>query len=102
MKNKIPVIAYWTLLGVVAVVGLAAIAVRVLQGMSVTNLTSLIPWGLWVAFYIYFIGLSAGSFLISTMIYVFGIRRFEPIGRMALFSAFIALSAGLVFILLDL
>jgi len=94
--------AYWTLLSVVALVGLAAIALRVVQGMSVTNLTSLIPWGLWVAFYIYFIGLSAGSFLISTMIYVFGLKRFEPIGRIALFSAFVALSTGLVFILLDL
>lgn len=102
MKNKNSVIAYWTLLSVVALVGLAAIALRVFQGMSVTNLTSLIPWGLWVAFYIYFIGLSAGSFLISTMIYVFDIKRFEPIGRIALFSAFVALSTGLVFILLDL
>jgi molybdopterin-containing oxidoreductase family membrane subunit len=36
------------------------------------------------------------------MIYVFGLKRFEPIGRLALFTAFIALSTGLVFILLDL
>lgn len=102
MKNKSLTLAYWTLLGIVAVVGIAAIYVRVVQGLRVTNLTSLVPWGLWVAFYIYFIGLSAGSFLISTMIYVFGLKRFEPIGRIALWTAFIALSTGLVFILLDL
>ena len=92
MKNKTLTLAYWSLLGVVVVVGIAAIYVRVVQGLRVTNLTSLVPWGLWVAFYIYFIGLSAGSFLISTMIYVFGLKRFEPIGRTALFAAFIALS----------
>jgi molybdopterin-containing oxidoreductase family membrane subunit len=102
MKNKSLPLAYWTLLGVIAAVGVAAIYVRSLLGLKVTNLTSLVPWGLWVAFYIYFIGLSAGSFLISTMIYVFGLKRFEPIGRLALFAAFIALSTGLVFILLDL
>jgi molybdopterin-containing oxidoreductase family membrane subunit len=102
MRNKILPLAYWSLLGVVAVVGMAALYVRIMQGLKVTNLTSLVPWGLWVVFYIYFIGLSAGSFLISTMIYVFGLKRFEPIGRIALFAAFIALSIGLVFIWLDL
>ncbi len=102
MRNKTLSLAYWTLLGVVAVVGMAALYVRITQGLKVTNLTSLVPWGLWVAFYIYFIGLSAGSFLISTMIYVFGLKRFEPIGRIALFAAFIALSTGLIFIWIDL
>src|SRR4030067_666036 len=102
MRDKILILAYWTLLGVVVVVGIAATYIRTVQGLQVTNLNSLVPWGLWVAFYIYFIGLSAGSFLISTMIYVFGLKRFEPIGRIALFAAFIALSTGLVFILIDL
>lgn len=100
--NRSVVMAYWAVLAVVALVGVAAIAVRSTQGLRVTNLTSLVPWGLWVAFYIYFIGLSAGSFLISTLIYVFGIKRFEPVGRLALFVAFIAMLTGLAFILLDL
>jgi len=100
--NRTVIIAYWALLAVVALVGVAAIAVRTSQGLRVTNLTSLVPWGLWVAFYIYFIGLSAGSFLISTLIYVFGVKRFEPVGRLAIFVAFIAMLTGLLFILLDL
>lgn len=101
-SNRTVAIAYWALLTVVALVGVTAIAVRTSQGLRVTNLTSLVPWGLWVAFYIYFIGLSAGSFLISTLIYVFGIKRFEPVGRLAIFVAFIAMLTGLLFILLDL
>ena len=32
-----------------------------------TNYGSLVPWGLWVSAYIYFIGLSAGSFLVCCM-----------------------------------
>lgn len=102
MKQRSFVIAYWVTLIVLAALGLWAIYLRVVIGMKSTNLTSLVPWGLWVAFYIYFIGLSAGAFLVSTMIYVFGMHRFEAIGRTALFTAFITLVTGLGFILLDL
>ena len=102
MKQRSLVIAYWATLILLALLGLWAIYLRTVVGLRVTNLTSLVPWGLWVAFYIYFIGLSAGAFLVSTMIYVFGLHRFEAIGRMALFTAFVALVTGLGFILLDL
>ncbi|GAB4534730.1 MAG: hypothetical protein Fur0018_24710 [Anaerolineales bacterium] len=100
-KNLYPKLA-WGLVLLVTVVGLGAIGLRVAYGLRVTNLNYLVPWGLWVAFYIYFIGLSAGSFLMSTMVYVFGFKKLEPIGRVALFSALIALIAGMNFVLLDL
>ncbi|RMF05078.1 MAG: molybdopterin oxidoreductase [Chloroflexi bacterium] len=100
--KRILTIAAWSVLLAATGVGLAAVAIRVVQGLGVTNLNYIVPWGVWVAFYIYFIGLSAGSFLLSTMIYVFGFKKLEPIGRLALFSALIALIAGLNFVLLDL
>ncbi|NOZ22506.1 MAG: polysulfide reductase NrfD [Planctomycetes bacterium] len=67
-----------------------------------TNLTQLVPWGLGVTMYIYFIGLSAGSFLISSLIYVFKVKRFEEAGRVAVFQAIICLMVGGGCILLDL
>ncbi|HUP15650.1 MAG TPA: NrfD/PsrC family molybdoenzyme membrane anchor subunit [Acidimicrobiia bacterium] len=76
--------------------------VRLTQGHLDANYGSLIPWGLWVASYIYFIGLSAGSFLISALVYVFGIKRFEAIGRIALFTALITLLLALLSIWADL
>jgi Ni/Fe-hydrogenase subunit HybB-like protein len=63
---------------------------------------NLIPWGLWVAAYIYFIGLSAGSFLISSLVYVFNIQRFERIGRLAVFTAVVTLFLALLSIWADL
>jgi len=63
---------------------------------------SLVPWGLWVAMYIYFIGLSAGAFLVSSLVYVFQIKRFEKIGRLALFSALVTLVLALLSISADL
>ncbi|MBI2915093.1 MAG: polysulfide reductase NrfD [Firmicutes bacterium] len=92
---------YWAVLLAAAVVGLWALGVRTTQGLRVTNLGSIIPWGLWVAFYIYFIGLSAGSFLLSTLVYVFGVKKYERVGKTAVFTAFVSLVAGLLFVLID-
>ncbi|RME48634.1 MAG: molybdopterin oxidoreductase [Chloroflexi bacterium] len=100
--KRILVILVWIAILAITLVGLGAVVIRAINGLGVTNLNYIVPWGLWVAFYIYFIGLSAGSFLLSTMVYVFGVKRFEPVGRIALFSALMALIAGLLFVLLDL
>lgn len=93
---------YYSVLGLVTLIGLLAVTVRLVEGMRVTALTSYVPWGLWVSFYIYFIGLSAGSFLLSTLIYVFGMHQFERVGRLALLSALFALLAGVLFVWIDL
>ncbi|HLG42249.1 MAG TPA: NrfD/PsrC family molybdoenzyme membrane anchor subunit [Planctomycetota bacterium] len=92
----------WTALVSVTAAGLAAIVVRLWEGLGVTNMTQHVPWGLWIALYIYLIGLSAGSFLLSTLVYVFGVRRFEPVGPLALLQALICMLLAIVLILLDL
>ena len=59
-------------------------------------------WGLWVAAYIYFIGLSAGSFLVSSLVYVFNFKKFERIGKLAVFTALVTLLMALLSIWADL
>lgn len=93
---------YYLFLLILTVVGFWALGTRFMNGMSVTNLSSYFSWGLWVVFYIFFIGLSAGSFLLSTMIYVFKMHALEKVGRLSLLSALFALVAGLMFVLIDL
>lgn len=75
---------------------------RLINGLSVTDLTSQMPWGAWVAFYIFFVGLSAGAFILSSLVYVFGMVQFERIGRAALASAVVSMGVALVFIGFDL
>ena len=75
---------------------------RLINGVAVTDLTSQMPWGAWVAFYIFFVGLSAGAFLLSSLIYVFGMHQYEKIGRAALLSAIVCMGVALAFIGLDL
>lgn len=82
--------------------GLIGLANRALYGHELANYGSYVPWGLWVAQYIYFVGLSAGAFLLSSLIYVFGLKRLEPIGKLALFTALVTLVCALLVIWLDL
>ena len=82
-------------------VGLVGVVQRLLTGHELANYTSNIPWGLWIAAYVYLVGLSAGSFLLSSLIYVFGLRKLEPIGKLALFTALVSLLAALLTVWFD-
>ncbi|GIW13282.1 MAG: hypothetical protein KatS3mg062_0721 [Tepidiforma sp.] len=95
-------LGFWTLGIVLILVGSWAWIDRWINGDRHTNYGSIVPWGLWVAAYIYFIGLSAGSFLVSSLVYVFNIKRFESVGRLALYSAVVTLILALLSISADL
>jgi protein NrfD len=92
----------WLLAIVGFVVGAYGLYNRVANGHLDVSYGSYIPWGLWVAAYIYLVGVSAGAFLISTLVYAFGIQRLEKIGKLALFTAVITLGISLFSIWLDL
>jgi len=93
---------FLVLLSIATLFGIWGYYLRIIGGDELSNLTSILPWGLWVASYIYFIGLSAGGFLISSLIYVFGMKKFEAAGRIALAQAAICLVIALLLILTDL
>lgn len=87
---------------VLAVLGIQGLLGRLLQGHHLASYGSYVTWGLWVAAYIYFIGLSAGAFLLSSLIYVGGMKRFERIGVLALFVSAVTLVMALLSIWFDL
>lgn len=87
---------------IIALFGLAGLIERLLFGHQLAGYSSYIPWGLWVAAYIYFIGLSAGAFLLSSMVYVFGVRQLERIAKLSLYTATVTLAMALLSILFDL
>ena len=101
MKKSIKLLV-WLIAVIGFGVGLYGMFLRFTTGHRLADYGSYIPWGLWVAFYIYFIGLSAGSFLLSTLVYVVKIERLEKIGKLALFTAFGCLVAALLSIWMDL
>lgn len=55
-----------------------------------------------IAFYFYLTGVSAASFIISTLAYVFGMERFKAVGRIGAVVAPIVLSIAPLFLMIDL
>ncbi len=68
---------------------------------AVTNLSDRFPWGLWVGFDVLCgVGLAAGGFTITTAVYVFNLKRFQPIVRPTVLTAFlgyILVAVGLMY-----
>jgi Ni/Fe-hydrogenase subunit HybB-like protein len=79
------------------------VAVRRFSGGlgATTNLSDRFPWGLWVSFDILCgVALAAGGFLTAGSVYVFGLKRFYPVLRPAVLTAFlgyILVTGGLFF-----
>jgi molybdopterin-containing oxidoreductase family membrane subunit len=92
---------FWGLSVVMLALGLVGAYDRILYGHLHANYGNIVTWGLWVAAYVYFIGLSAGSFLISSLVYVFNVKRYERVGRLALFTAVVTLLLALLSIVVD-
>jgi Ni/Fe-hydrogenase subunit HybB-like protein len=85
-------------------VGLAATVTifRFLKGLgTVTALTDTTPWGLWIGFDVLGgVALAAGGFVIAATVYIFHLKRYEPILRPAVLTAFLGYAAvvgGLMF-----
>lgn len=94
----IPIVALWA---TAFIWGAIAIYKVLTIGIGLTNLTSYVPWGLQVIAYIYFIGLSAGSFLLSSLIYGLGMKNLEPVGKFAIYTALVLLVMAITSIALD-
>ncbi len=102
MNSKSTRILIWVIWLALLIWGATGVLHRLTEGRDLANYGSYVPWGLWVAAYIYFIGLSAGAFLFSCLIYVFGMTKLERVGRLALFTAALTLPMALICIWFDL
>ena len=88
-------------LSIVFAVGAVAYGIVLVKGLSVTNLTDLVPWGLWITIDLSAIALSAGAFLLCAAVYLLGLKRYEPVARTATFIGLIGYSMALLTLLLD-
>lgn len=60
-----------------------------------------VTFGWLIASYFYFTGLSAGSFILSTLAYGFGIKQYKPIAKTAIVTATLLLVIAPIFLLLQ-
>jgi molybdopterin-containing oxidoreductase family membrane subunit len=79
-----------TSLGVAGlVIGTWGVVEALWLGIKATNLTSYVHWGLGVATYLYFIGLSAGAFLCTLLSLLLGRREFDELAGLGAFVALV-------------
>ncbi len=102
--------------GWLAVVGLAAVAVALgiyaysleaSEGLVATGLRDLgtmggVPWGLYVAFVVYFVGVSFAGITIAVLIRLLRLERLRSVARMAELLTVVALLLAALSILVDL
>ncbi len=90
-------------LGILALpVGIGGIYLRLAHGHADAGYGSYVVWGLWVAMYLFFAGCAAGSYMVSTLDLLIGVKVFKGTGRVALWCSMVCLAAALLFIWLDL
>jgi Ni/Fe-hydrogenase subunit HybB-like protein len=88
-------------LGVILLGGLVAGIFVFWQGLSITNLTDLVPWGLWITIDLSSIALAAGAFSLCAAVHLFGLKRYEPIARTATFVGLIGYTMAMLALVLD-
>ncbi len=92
-------------IGVSAVITLIGIVLWVMQlsgGMVQTAMRNLDSWGLYITMFMFFVGLSAGGLIISSVPKAFGIRGFGGISKVAVFSSIACTVAAIAFVVVDL
>lgn len=94
--------AAWGLTAAALLAGLVGVVWRFSGGHQAANYGSYVPWGLWIAAYIAFVGASAGAFAFAALIFL---QRRTALYRLAILAMLVALgtfAAGMANVWLDL
>jgi molybdopterin-containing oxidoreductase family membrane subunit len=96
---------YWILIGFWALVilgGLAAYALQLTQGLTVTGMSRDVSWGLYISQFTFLVGVAASAVMVVLPYYLHDYKAF---GRMVILGEFLAVSAVIMctlFIFVDL
>ena len=88
-------------LGAAVLAGAYSTWVMSQQGLYLSGMNNRIPWGLPIVMAVFYIGLSAGSLVISSLYGVFGKLEYKPFARIAAFMAMLLMLGALLSILTD-
>lgn len=101
--EKAPAFYLWiSFLIVMIFLGVYALLMSLIHSMEILEFDTNMPWEMMVSTYIFLVGSSVGLCLVSSMGSVFGLKRFEILGRRGLFLSLITVILGLLSINLHL
>jgi molybdopterin-containing oxidoreductase family membrane subunit len=94
-------VAWMAFIGLCLAVGLFAAFQVLTNGLVITNMSDTVPWGLWITIDLSSIALGAGAFTLSAVVYLFGLKRFQPLVRLAVFIGVIGYTSALLTLVMD-
>ena len=104
MKKKIQpmLLPIWIIFLSIFIIGGLIGAFRVFtQGLIVTNLNDLVPWGLWIGIDLSSIALAAGAFILSAAVYLLKIEELKPVAKTAVFVGLLGYTMAMMTLLMD-
>ncbi|HMB23825.1 MAG: NrfD/PsrC family molybdoenzyme membrane anchor subunit [Chloroflexota bacterium] len=104
LRFKLVITPWGIWLGMLSIVLLGGLVGGILvfwKGLSITNLTDMVPWGLWITIDLSSIALAAGAFSLCAGVYLFGLKRYQPIARTATFVGLIGYTMAMLALILD-
>lgn len=96
-----PFVLWMMFLLTVIAAALVAALIILIKGLGVTNLTNLVPWGLWIGIDLSSIALSGGAFVLSAAVYLFKLKKYQPLARTAVFVGMVGYSMALMTLFID-
>jgi Ni/Fe-hydrogenase subunit HybB-like protein len=103
--SRLPKLTFWRAVFLVLMAaGAYATYLRFVHGLgAATNLSDKFPWGLWIGFDVLCgVGLAAGGFTLAATVHIFNLKRYEPVVRPAILTAFLGYLLVVVALLFDL
>lgn len=100
-KNSAGGILWLVIVGLLTVVGIGSWIYQAQNGMGVTALSNLETWGLYIAGFIFFMGLSAGSLVLASLPLILNLPKLQPYAKIAAFVSLVSLVVAGLFILID-
>lgn len=92
------------ILGTLIALGTSVAIIRFARGLgAVSNLSDGRAWGLWIGLDLYCgVALAAGGFVMAGTVYIFGLKKYYPVVRSAILTAFLGYLMVVVALLVDL
>lgn len=93
-------VSMW-LSGGVFLIAVAAWFYQLKEGLILTNLQNSFSWGLYISGLAFFVGNAAGGLVLTSSIYLFGVKKLKPLAKLGALTAFANVTAAMLIVLPD-
>lgn len=88
-------------LAIIILIGIYNFYIQTVEGHYHSGLSDMVPWGIFISAFAFFVGTSAGATIIGLMIHAFGRKDYEPLATRALLVGLLSLMASMLFLIVD-